>query len=111
MFPLGQLPVRGFMSHTLDILVRLETKVDVLNERMDRHEMKNDSRFSQVFKKLDEAADKVHQVELDGSKEDGEIKIKMANMSGEIKAKIAGLSATVAVLMTAIVEGLKHLWK
>ncbi len=99
------------MNSTLDILVRLETKVDVLNERMDRHEMKNGARFAEVFKKLDNAAEKVHQVELAGSKEDGEIKLKMANMSGEIKAKIAGLSATVAVTMAAIVEGIKHLWK
>jgi hypothetical protein len=99
------------MVDQTEILIRLEAKVDVLNERMDRHENKNDVRFSQVFQKLDEAAEKVHQVELDGSKEDGEIKIKMANMSGDLKAKIAGLSAAVALLMTSFVEGIKHLWK
>ena len=94
-------------STHLDILVRLEAKVDVLNSRMDRHESKNDSRFCEVFKKLDSVSDKVHQVELQGSKEDGEIKMKMANMGGEIKAKIAGLSAMVALLMTGIIEGIK----
>ena len=80
----------------LDILVRVEAKVDVLNERMDRHEMKNDARFTQVFNKLDNAANKVHQVELDGVREDGSIKVK-----------IAGLSAMVSLLMTAIIESAK----
>lgn len=98
----------------LDILIRLESKVDGLNdrvgglnERMDRHENKNDARFKEVFRKLDSAADKVHQVELAGAREDGEIKIKMANMSGELKSKIAALSGSVALLITTIFEAAK----
>ena len=95
------------MEKYLDILVRVETKVDVVNERMDRHEAKNDARFVQVFKKIDESNAKVHQVELSGAKEDGEIKINMATMSGELKTKIAGLSAGVALLMSGLSEYIK----
>lgn len=94
------------MSDT-DILVRVEAKVDVMNQRMDRHEMKNDQRFKDVFEKLDEVSERIYSVALEATKEDGKIKEAAAISSGELKAKIAGLSAAVSILMTGIAEGFK----
>ena len=72
-------------ENSLDILVRLETKVDVLNQRMDRHEMKNDARFNSVFEKMDGLGEKIHGVAMDGEREAGKLKVGIATMTGELK--------------------------
>ena len=98
------------MSDQMDVLIQVKTQVDGLNERMDRHETKNDHRFSGVFKKLDEISERIHQVALDGVKEDGRIKENVATVTGKLMAKIAALAAVVSLMTGGLTKAVERMF-
>lgn len=67
----------------------------------------NRENFAIVFNELRSITNKVHHVELQGVKEDGQIKVGMATMSGEMKAKVVALGAGSGMSVLGIIEALK----
>ncbi len=79
-----------------DIVVKIDTKLDVLNERMDRHSQNTEQRFNAVNLKLDILNDKIHDNEITVVKE-----------TGATNAKIAGISGGMSMLTTGFFLWLK----
>jgi len=79
-----------------EIIVEMDTKLDVMKERMDRHAQYNENRFNGISNKLDDLTEKVHTNEVTVVKE-----------TGATNAKVASISGTVAILTALIFHWLK----